>query len=256
MMAFQGTGVKDSTRHYHGEIAKIILDRWPDHQQEVSTVDETQLANFLPLIAHYSAPRFNAVISVLKSIFPVAGIKLRFRAVKIKERPNLSQLQFSGLLAELDTRPRSHSGLIVRFLSVTGLRIGTARKLRWSDIKGDYILCPGSIMKSGKASMVPFVAGTAEILERLRAVTGTNEFILPSASVQTALRRACRVVGLPRLSHHDFRHLFATRCIESGVDLPTAARWLSHQDGGALLGRVYFHLADAHSREMAQMVRI
>jgi hypothetical protein len=50
--------------------------------------------------------------------------------------------------------------------------------------------------------------------------------------------------------------MFATRCIESAVDIPTAARWLGHQDGGALLGRVYFHLADAHSREMAGRVKI
>jgi len=30
------------------------------------------------------------------------------------------------------------------------------------------------------------------------------------------------------------RHLFATRCIESGVDIPTVSRWLGHKDGGAL----------------------
>jgi hypothetical protein len=28
--------------------------------------------------------------------------------------------------------------------------------------------------------------------------------------------------------------LFATRCIESGVDIPTVSRWLGHKDGGAL----------------------
>jgi integrase len=61
---------------------------------------------------------------------------------------------------------------------------------------------------------------------------------------------------LNRISHHDFRHLFATRCIESGVDLPTVARWLGHQDGGALLSRTYFHLVDEHSRRMAARVRI
>jgi hypothetical protein len=41
----------------------------------------------------------------------------------------------------------------------------------------------------------------------------------------------------------------------SGVDLPTLARWLGHQDGGALLARVYFHLADQHSRQMAERLR-
>jgi integrase len=41
-------------------------------------------------------------------------------------------------------------------------------------------------------------------------------------------------VGTDRITHHDLRHLFATRCIESGVDIPTVFRWLGHKDGGAL----------------------
>ena len=58
------------------------------------------------------------------------------------------------------------------------------------------------------------------------------------------------------LSPHCFRHLFATRCIEAGVDIPTVSRWLCHTDGGALAAKTYFHLLDGHSREMAAKVRI
>ena len=32
---------------------------------------------------------------------------------------------------------------------------------------------------------------------------------------QKALDRACKKVGIDRITHHDLRHLFATRCIES-----------------------------------------
>jgi integrase len=35
------------------------------------------------------------------------------------------------------------------------------------------------------------------------------------------------------------RHLFATRCIETGVDIPTVSRWLGHKDGGGLAMKVY-----------------
>jgi site-specific recombinase XerC len=59
---------------------------------------------------------------------------------------------------------------------------------------------------------------------------------------------------IPRITHRDLRHLFATRCIESGVDIPTVSRWLGHKDGGALAMRVYGHLRDQHSAEMAQKV--
>jgi integrase len=50
------------------------------------------------------------------------------------------------------------------------------------------------------------------------------------------------------------RHLFATRCIESGVDIPTVSRWLGHKDGGALAMKTYGHLRDEHSQAMAAKV--
>jgi integrase len=52
----------------------------------------------------------------------------------------------------------------------------------------------------------------------------------------------------------DLRHLFATRCIESGVDIPTVSRWLGHQDGGALCMKTYGHLRDEHSTNEARKV--
>ena len=51
-----------------------------------------------------------------------------------------------------------------------------------------------------------------------------------------------------KITHHDLRHLFATRCIESGVDIPTVARWLGHKDGGALAMKTYGHLRNEHVR--------
>jgi len=38
------------------------------------------------------------------------------------------------------------------------------------------------------------------------------------------------------------------------VDIPTVSRWLGHKDGGALAMRVYGHLRDAHSADMAKRV--
>lgn len=215
---------------------------------------ERQILDFLPSIAHYSAPRFNSMVSLLKANFPAAAV-LHWRPVKPKERANLSQMQFRTLLNELDDRPKSHAGLIVRFLAQTGLRINEARQLKWCDVHLDFIMVPGSVTKNGKPRHVPFVAGVEDTLERLRAIS-RSDYILPAKAARRSLATACKLAGLPPLAHHDLRHMFATRCIESGVDVPTVARWLGHQDGGALLGRLYFHLADAHSREMAGRVRI
>jgi hypothetical protein len=43
----------------------------------------------------------------------------------------------------------------------------------------------------------------------------------------------------PQFTHHDFRHFFATTCIESGVDISTVSRWFGHKDGGALAMKRY-----------------
>jgi integrase len=64
---------------------------------------------------------------------------------------------------------------------------------------------------------------------------------------QKALDRACEKVGTERITHHDLRHLFATRCIPSGVDIPTVSRWLGHKDGGALVLKTYGYLRNTAS---------
>jgi len=77
---------------------------------------------------------------------------------------------------------------------------------------------------------------------------------MPIHECQGAINTACKKLGIARFTHHDLRHLFATRCIESGVDIPTVSRWLGHKDGGALAMKTYGHLRDQHSANMAQKV--
>ena len=79
--------------------------------------------------------------------------------------------------------------------------------------------------------------------------------VLKVGRCNEALARACQEIGISKLTHHDLRHLFATRCIESGVDIPTVSRWLGHKDGGALAMKTYGHLRNEHSQAMAQKVK-
>lgn len=72
---------------------------------------------------------------------------------------------------------------------------------------------------------------------------------------QKSIDHATSKLGIPRITHHDLRHLFATTCIESGVDIPTVSRWLGHKDGGTLAMKVYGHLRNEHSQAMAEKVQ-
>ena len=74
------------------------------------------------------------------------------------------------------------------------------------------------------------------------------------AECNGSMANACTHLGIAKITHHNLRHLFATTCIESGVDIPTVSRWLGHKDGGALAMKVYGHLRDQYSTNMAQKV--
>ncbi len=254
--ALAAIGKRPGTRKYHQENIQLILRNWPGIEDvDVMAITEPAVLAFNGRIERLSATRFNAVVSMLKASIPAAA-RLKRRPVRMKNRPLLSQLEFSRLLDELDRRPQSHAGLVIRFLAHTGLRINEARQLKWGDVRENFILAPGAITKNGRPRAIPFVNGVREVLEGPHVVAGAADLVLPQAECKRSLERACELAQVPHLSHHDFRHLFATRCIQSGVDLPTVARWLGHRDGGALLAKIYFHLADEHSRRMAARVRI
>ena len=102
------------------------------------------------------------------------------------------------------------------------------------------------------------IQGMSELLGKLKALSPhakPNEPVMLVRECQKAMDAAALKVSTPRITHHDLRHLFATRCIESGVDIQTVSHWLGHRDGGALAMKTYGHLRNEHSQEMAQKVK-
>lgn len=148
--------------------------------------------------------------------------------------------------------------LLARLLMGTGMRIEEATKLPWSAIDWDnaQIHIPAEIAKGSHPRTIPMIAEAKVALEALKTVTAGKKCIAPVKTCRKALATACAAEEIDKLGHHSLRHYFATRCIESGVDIPTVSRWLGHQDGGALAMRVYGHLRDEHSQAMAAKVRI
>src|SRR5262249_48257765 len=104
---------------------------------------------------------------------------------------------------------------------------------------------------------VPLIPDARELFERMRSDRSDEPLgakVFRVGECQKSLDRAAKKVGADRITHHDLRHLFATRCIESRVDIPTVSRWLGHKDGGALAMKTYGHLRREHSIAQAQRV--
>ena len=152
---------------------------------------------------------------------------------------------------------------LIEFLAYSGMRIKSeALWVKWDDIdwKQKEIIVRGNPVTATKNSeirRVPIIQDLEILLRRIKDQLGTlkTERVLQVSRGHESLARACKEIGIPRLTHHDFRHLFATRCIESGVDIPTVSRWLGHKDGGALAMKTYGHLRNEHSQAMAQKVK-
>ena len=70
-----------------------------------------------------------------------------------------------------------------------------------------------------------------ELLDRFRQARPdepSDTRVMRVTQSELAMKAAKKKAGIAHLTHHDLRHLFATRCIESGVDIPTVSRWLGH----------------------------
>ena len=161
----------------------------------------------------------------------------------------------------VESQKRAKDGAdLVELLAYSGCRVAEGTSIRWADVdfeKGVVTITGGEVgTKNHEQRTVPITSALRALLERLRdeRKPKPEEFVSQIDSAKKCLGTTCRRLNYPQFTHHDFRHFFATTCIESGVDIPTVSRWLGHKDGGALAMRVYGHLRQEHSNSMVRRV--
>jgi len=220
-----------------------------------------------------SVSAHNKCVDTLKAIFEIAreeGVvtknpasTLTKRALRKKRLDLPSSEQFQAIVRSISTiraRRSKDCADMVRFLAYSGARLREATALRWSDFDSarNRLTIAGTKTTSSYRT-VPIFPPLAALVAEMRGRRGpepADSRILRVKECLGALKSACRRVGVKALTHHDLRHLFATSCIESGVDVPTVSRWLGHSDGGALAMKTYGHLRQEHSDIQAAKVRI
>jgi integrase len=157
-----------------------------------------------------------------------------------------------------------------RFLLMSGARVGEVPLVRWQSVQWERrALSVAGFKSAASARLIPLFPELEALLRRVQArrrsagrfqqegrsfLAGIDP-VFRIRECQKTIDRACRRTGMERITHHDFRHLFATTCIESGIDIPTVAGWLGHSDGGVLAMKVYGHLRDDHSQAAGKKVR-
>jgi integrase len=269
--------LKPRTKDYCRMLLEFIYRSWPalagtDVRKVTARDCETWLVDYGK---RYAPTVFNNSIAVLRAVFqeaigtgarfnnPAANlsrIKVRAKQLDLPSREEF--LRFVETIRTAGARQSKDCANLVRFLAYSGVRIGEAKNVTWADVnfsrrqlhvRGD----PKTGTKNGEARFVPMIPELEQMLTEMRAERAqevSTKTVMRAFECQISMTNAAAKIGMKRITHHDLRHLFATICIESGVDIPTVSRWLGHKDGGALCMKTYGHLRQDHSLAQAQRV--
>jgi integrase len=270
--------LKPTAKQYRMRTIKDLGKTWSGlNATDIRRISERDCLEWAAKYAEkYSPTVYNNTVGTLRHILEIgirAGarygnpataipkLKVRQRALKLPEQKQF--LRMVEVMRSAGGRFSKDCADLTEFLAYSGCRKGEAARVHGRDCdckKGEITVHgdPATGTKNWEIRRVPLIPDMRWLLERIRTERGEEEWmnttVMQVRECQKALDSACEKLGLARITHHDLRHLFATRCIESGVDIPTVSRWLGHKDGGALAMKTYGHLRDQHSAAMAKKV--
>ena len=266
----------------------------PAAVQDWATRFKTTGTNFRPpgaktVVKGNSATSVNRAIDTLRRILDIAiergaifsnPVSVQPADGKLKKKITRKKIvlptrdQIRRLFAEIENNGAvggwgAEAADFCRFLAYSGCRVGEVPTVTWScvDLRAGVLHVKGEKTETSNRR-VPINDDLKALLTRIRerrikAAVHSEDgkpLLAPTDSVfriseaQKSIDRACTALGIERVTHHDLRHLFATTCIECGVDIPTVSRWLGHSDGGALAMKTYGHLRQEHSQSEARKV--
>lgn len=153
----------------------------------------------------------------------------------------------------------------IRLMAFCGSRRNETLRLKWSDVDWDrrqLTIGSDGLTKNHRHRVVDFdskLEGHLKDMFKRRAPDSAWLFPSPqrgqkdepAKSFVETMRMVRNDAKLPRFGFHDLRHYFISYCVMSGIDYMTIARWVGHQDGGVLIGKVYGHLSNEHAQLQA-----
>jgi len=233
--------IKPSTRKYWRECLAALQKSWPRlNETEIRNITRGNCKEWARAYGKtVSSTRYNGTISVLRHVLDVAveaGVVYSNAAAAVKRAPvrckeiKLPSIdKFNALSTEMRAGRSRNSINCADFasgLAFTGCRVSEAREIAWRHVDFDA----GEIVVRGDASTgtknwelrrVPLIPDAQALFQRMRSERVGEPLdakVFRVGECQKALDRACKKVDVDRITRHDLRHLFATRCIESGVD--------------------------------------
>ena len=228
-----------------------------------------------------SANTVNGIITVIQSSLKRAnelGIAKTYHAGAI-QRPKVEETEVRCFTAKeqkliekavLEAPKRKLLGVIIALY--TGLRIGELLALDFSSVdmqkrtitvketcyeskdKDGRFAKITDTTKSHRTRVIPFPRQLLPIFKELKANSKSGYVIENSKGEQMSVRSYQRSfeklidkLGVNKLSFHALRHTFATRALESGMDIKTLSEILGHKSATVTLNR-YAHSMMEHKQ--------
>ena len=237
-----------------------------------------------------SSSSINGIISIIQS-----SVKTAYESGEIKRytlqrvaRPKSEGRKVSCFtekeqeiieFAALNDNRRSHFGIVLCLYS--GLRIGELLALTWSDVdlengmiyvnktcyygkdeKGVFGRITGEPKTMSSKRDIPLPKRFLPILKQHKkhgkseyVIEGENGMPISVRSYQRSFSILQRNLAMKEKGFHSLRHTFATRALESGMDVKTLSEILGHNDASVTLNR-YTHSMIKHKREMMDRLGI
>ena len=223
---------------------------------------------------------------LLKTIFKVVkkkchcdcpGSEAELPAYRSKKAEVFCDQEMASLARKILASP-DMTGLCVLLVLNTGLRLGEICALRKSEIdfRSGFLRIERSaarvrdgsgtrlVVQSPKSnSSVRLVAVPNDMLELMKTATRSireDNYLLTNTdmpmeprTLQYRYRKLLEHCGIRYRNFHTLRHTYATRCMESGVDIKSLSELLGHADIRTTL-QTYVHSSLAHKKQVVQSI--
>lgn len=287
----QSPDLKPATKHFRRKASTALLKSWPELQKldprKLTSYQVKRWSHCVrtvtpPHVPHgarrpmrtskgCSTSKHNSMLDILRMALDVAvregaafsNVARHDSITRPAQKPKAlilpNRADFPRLIATMRA-VKGNSMLaadLCEFLAYSGARKNEAAHVLWSDVDFERNAILLRETKNGEPRRVPMISELRTLLKTIKAsrpFDAAGSPVLAVNEAQKSIDSAARKAGISRLTHHDLRHLFATTLIEHGIDIPTVARLMGHNDGGALAMRTYGDLRDEHAqRVMAQV---
>ena len=251
------------------KLQKVTTDNVKDLQNVLRKKENTRTTN----------DRINLLKSIFKTAVeeriitwnpaaPVKPLKRTEEQARNNIHRALTKKETAAFLEKAEEENSAYYNLYV-FLLNTGLRLGEAGALTIFDVSsktahiertitrtlsGGYEIGQDTKTAAGKRS-VPLSEAAFEAWQKQQEVNSAlygkvetdkpifrspRGALIVASSVDTDIKSICSKAGIERFTAHAFRDTFATRCVESGMEVKSLQEILGHTDVSMTLG-LYAH---------------